>query len=147
MEKTVVRQLVRDAGCYSGKQVEVSGWIRSNRDQKSFGFLNLNDGTHFNTIQVVYEKEALANFEEVAKFRVGAAVIVRGVLVETPKAKQAFELKASEVILAGDSPEDYPIQPKRHTREFLRRNNLRTGLHYASLQRFQISPQHGHRCP
>ena len=120
MEKTVVRQLVRDTGRYANQEVEISGWIRSNRDQKSFGFIALNDGTHFNTVQVVYEKESLDNFEEVARFRTGAAVTVRGILVETPQAKQAFEIKAREVILAGDSPEDYPIQPKRHTREFLR---------------------------
>lgn len=120
MEKTIVRQLVRDTGRYVNQEVEISGWIRSNRDQKSFGFIALNDGTHFNTVQIVYEKESLDNFEEVARFRTGAAVTVRGILVETPQAKQAFEIKAREVLLAGDSPEDYPIQPKRHTREFLR---------------------------
>lgn len=120
MEKAVVRQLVRDTGRYAGQEIEISGWIRSNRDQKSFGFIALNDGTHFNTIQVVYEKEALSNFEEVARLRTGSAVTVRGILAETPQAKQAFEIKAREVILEGDAPEDYPIQPKRHTREFLR---------------------------
>ena len=120
MEKTAVRQLVRNTGRYANQEVKISGWIRSNRDQKSFGFMALNDGTHFNTVQIVYEKESLDNFEEVARFRTGAAVTVRGILVETPQAKQAFEIKAREVILAGDSPEDYPIQPKRHTREFLR---------------------------
>lgn len=120
MEKIVVRQLVRDTKFYSDKEVEVSGWVRSNRNQKSFGFIALNDGTHFNTIQVVYEKDSLPNFEEVSKFRVGSAVKIKGVLVETPQAKQAFEIKAREIILEGDSAEDYPIQPKRHTREFLR---------------------------
>ena len=120
MEKTVVRQLMRDTARYSNKEVEVSGWIRSNRDQKSFGFISLNDGTHFNTIQVVYEKDMVPNFEEAAKLRVGSAIIIRGVLLETPQAKQPFEIKAKEIILEGDSPEDYPIQPKRHTREFLR---------------------------
>lgn len=120
MEKAVVRQLIRETKRYAGKEVEVSGWIRSNRDQKSFGFISLNDGTHFNTIQVVYEKEKLPNFEEVIKFRAGSAVKIKGVLVETPQAKQSFEITAGEVILEGDSPEDYPIQPKRHTREFLR---------------------------
>ncbi|MGE5415446.1 MAG: asparagine--tRNA ligase [Acidobacteriota bacterium] len=120
MEKTVVRQLMRDTARYAGQEVEVCGWLRANRDQKSFGFISLNDGTHFNTIQVVYEKDGLSNFEDVARFRVGAAVTVRGLLVETPGAKQPFEIKAGEVILEGDAPEDYPIQPKRHTREFLR---------------------------
>ncbi|MGE5421981.1 MAG: asparagine--tRNA ligase [Ignavibacteriales bacterium] len=120
MEKTVVRQLVRDFSRYTDTEVQVSGWIRSNRDQKSFGFIALNDGTHFNTIQIVYEKESLVNFEDVAKYRVGAAVTVSGVVVATPGAKQLFEIKAGEILLEGDSPEDYPIQPKRHTREFLR---------------------------
>lgn len=120
MEKTVVRQLMRDPGWYADKEVEVSGWIRSNRDQKSFGFLSLNDGTHFNTVQVVYERDSLSNYEEVARYRVGSAVIVRGVLLETAGARQPFEIKAREVVLEGEAPEDYPIQPKRHTREFLR---------------------------
>lgn len=120
MEKVVVRQLVRDTQRYDNQLVEVNGWIRNNRDQKSFGFIALNDGTHFNTIQVVYEKDALSNFDEVAKLRVGAALTIRGTLVVTPQAKQPFEIKATEVILEGDAPEDYPIQPKRHTREFLR---------------------------
>jgi asparaginyl-tRNA synthetase len=120
MERTTVRHLVTAAEGYADREVEIQGWVRSNRDQKSFGFLAVNDGTHFNTIQVVYEKEELADFDRVAKFRAGSAVTVRGRLLLTPKAKQPFEIKATEVLLEGDSPEDYPIQPKRHTREFLR---------------------------
>jgi asparaginyl-tRNA synthetase len=120
MEKTAVRQLVMDTDSFADREVEVQGWVRSNRDQKSFGFIALNDGTHFNTIQVVYEKDKLLNFDQVAKFRAGSAVTVKGKLVLTPQARQSFEIKATEVILEGDSPEDYPIQPKRHTREFLR---------------------------
>lgn len=120
MEKAVVRQLVRDTSKYAGREVEISGWVRNNRDQKSFGFIALNDGTHFNTIQIVYEKERLANYSDVAKYHVGAAVTVKGVVIQTPDAKQAFEISAREVILEGDSPEDYPIQPKKHSREFLR---------------------------
>lgn len=120
MQIVVVRQLVRDTARYLNREVQVSGWIRTNRDQKSFGFIALNDGTHFNTIQLVYDKETLANFEEAAKFRVGAAITVRGELIATPQGKQPFEIKARELILEGDSPENYPIQPKRHSREFLR---------------------------
>ncbi len=120
MERTVVRQLIRNTPRYINQEVEINGWVRNNRDQKAFGFLAINDGTHFATIQVVYEKESLANFEEVAKYRVGAAVTVKGSLIETPGAKQPFEIKAWEIILEGDSPEEYPLQPKRHTREFLR---------------------------
>jgi asparaginyl-tRNA synthetase len=120
MEKVAVKQLIRDTDKFIDKQIEVNGWVRSNRDQKSFGFISLNDGTHFNTIQVVYDKELLPNFDEAAKFRAGCAIKVKGILVKTPQAKQPFEIKAQEVTLEGDAPEDYPIQPKRHTREFLR---------------------------
>ena len=120
MEKVTVRQLVREAETYSGKQVALNGWIRNNRDQKSFGFIALNDGTHFNSIQIVYEKDLLANYDLVARLGVGAAVSVTGKLVLTPEARQPFEIKAAEIILEGDSPSDYPIQPKRHSREFLR---------------------------
>ena len=108
MEKVVVRQLVRNTERYANQKVEVSGWIRTNRDQKSFGFIALNDGTHFNTIQIVYEKESLLNFEEVAKYRVGSAINVKGILVETPQGKQPFEIKALEVMLEGDSPKITP---------------------------------------
>lgn len=120
MEKIVVRQLFRDTGRYLNQMVEINGWVRSNRDQKSFGFIALNDGTHFNTVQVVYEKETLSNFAEVARYRAGSAITVRGAVVATPQAKQPLEIQAREIILEGDAPEDYPIQPKRHTREFLR---------------------------
>ena len=120
MEKIVVRQLVRDMSRYIDQLVEVSGWVRSNRDQKAFGFIALNDGTHFNSIQVVYEKETLANFAEATRYRAGSAITVRGVVVATPEAKQPFEIKAQQIVLEGDAPEDYPLQPKRHSREFLR---------------------------
>ena len=120
MEKVTVRELVGNAGAYAGKEVSLNGWIRNNRDQKSFGFIALNDGTHFNSIQVVYENEFLPNYDQVARLGVGSAVSITGRLVLTPEARQPFEIKAAEVILEGDAPSDYPIQPKRHTREFLR---------------------------
>lgn len=120
MEKLLVRQLIRNSEELKAREVEISGWVRSNRSQKSFGFIALNDGTHFNTVQVVYEKDSLGEFDVVSRLRVGCAVTVRGMVVLTPDAKQPFEIKAREVILQGDAPEDYPIQPKRHTREFLR---------------------------
>jgi asparaginyl-tRNA synthetase len=119
MKKVVVRQIYRDLNQYENKVVELSGWVRSNRAQKAFGFISLNDGSFFETIQVVYE-ENLENFKDIQKFRVGSAVKVVGKVEATPNAKQPFEIKAQEVILEGDCPEDYPIQPKRHTREFLR---------------------------
>jgi asparaginyl-tRNA synthetase len=104
------------------KEVELSGWVRNNRGQKEFGFIALNDGTKFETIQVVYENEFLSNFKDVQKYRVGSAVYIKGLVVVTPNNKQPFEIKAREVSLLGDSLEDYPIQPKRHSREFLREN-------------------------
>lgn len=120
MEETTVRQLVKDAESLAGKEVLLRGWIRSNRDQKAFGFITLNDGTHFNSIQVVYEQEFLNNFEEVARLGVGSAISVSGSLALTPEAKQPFEIKASKIVVERESPGDYPIQPKRHSREFLR---------------------------
>ncbi len=120
MKKVSVRQLVRNHPDYINQEVEVNGWVRTNRDQKSFGFLGLNDGTHFNTIQIVYEQDSLPDFDMAARIRTGAAVMVRGVVVATPGAKQDWEIKAKEIILLGDAAEDYPLQPKRHSREFLR---------------------------
>lgn len=120
MDKVKVKQLYNDSGFYNGKDLALNGWIRNNRDQKSFGFISLNDGTCFQSLQVVYEKELLDNFDQVAKLGVGAAVRVEGKLVLTPEAKQPFEIKASVVSLEGNSTPDYPIQPKRHSREFLR---------------------------
>ncbi|NLV15688.1 MAG: asparagine--tRNA ligase [Syntrophomonadaceae bacterium] len=120
MEKTVMRILVRDPERYADREIEVSGWVRGNRDQKAFGFLAINDGTHFNPLQVVYDQGNVSSFEEVSRLRVGAAVTVRGKFLVTPDAKQPFEIIAHEIVLEGDAPEDYPIQPKRHTREFLR---------------------------
>ena len=119
MEKIVIRQLFRNTERYSNQTVQLSGWIRNNRAQKSFGFLMLNDGSFFETVQAVYE-EGLENFKDVQKFRVGAAVTLQGEVLPTPNAKQPFEIKVTQVILEGDSPENYPIQPKRHSREFLR---------------------------
>lgn len=114
-----LRDLVKSYEELSGQVVEISGWVRNNRDQKEFGFVELFDGTAFGSIQVVYANE-LSNFDEVCKVRVGSALEIKGEVVLTPDAKQAFEIKAVEVVVSADSDEDYPIQPKRHTREFLR---------------------------
>ena len=119
MNKVFVRQLYRNIEKYQKNEVEISGWVRNNRAQKQFGFLMVNDGTFFETIQVIYDVN-LNNFKEIQKYRVGSAVKVNGIVQLTPNAKQPFEIKATNIILEGDSPEDYPIQPKRHSREFLR---------------------------
>ncbi len=118
--KTTVKQIFRNLKDFDGKQVEISGWIRNHRTQSNFGFINLNDGSFFETIQVVYESDKLKNYDEIQKYRVGAAIKVTGVIEATPDRKQAFEIKAIDVELYGNAPEDYPIQPKRHTREYLR---------------------------
>jgi asparaginyl-tRNA synthetase len=104
------------------KEVVVYGWVRTNRAQSQFGFLNVNDGSTILNLQVVYEPDKINNFEEVSKFRVGMSVMVKGLIELTPNAKQPLEMKATEIKMLGDCPEDYPIQPKRHTMEFLRDN-------------------------
>ena len=101
-----------------GDEVVVQGWIRNHRKQKEFGFIDFSDGTTQQHLQIVYDNE-LGNFEEIQKMLVGCAIEVKGTLVES-SGNQDVELKAAEVILLGDCPADYPIQPKRHTREFLR---------------------------
>ena len=117
-----LKKLFNEAQSLDGKEVNISGWIRNNRSQKEFGFIDLNDGTVFDSVQVVYESEKIDNFKEVSKFRVGSAIVVTGILVLTPKMKQPFEIKAKSIVLEGESLDDYPIQPKRHSREFLREN-------------------------
>lgn len=118
--ETTVKQIFRNKASYSNQKVTLNGWVRNNRAQKEFGFLNFHDGTFFEGIQVVYEDQKLENFKEVQKIRVGSSVKVEGILVLTPEMKQPFEIKATQIELLGDSPENYPIQPKRHSREFLR---------------------------
>lgn len=113
------KELYEDYTKYLEKEVTLKGWIRNHRKQKEFGFIDFSDGTCFQTIQVVYES-TLEDFEEITKYHVGAAVEVVGKVILSPKEEQDFEIQASKVILIGDCPEDYPIQPKRHSREFLR---------------------------
>lgn len=117
--KISVRELQSQAEKLQNEIVLIQGWIRTNRDQKEFGFINLNDGSTVNNVQIVYDK-TLDNSDLVSKYRVGCALNVYGKVVLTPNSKQAFELHATKISLEGDCPENYPIQPKRHTREFLR---------------------------
>ena len=104
------------------KEATIYGWVRTNRSQSQFGFLTVNDGSTILNLQVVYEPTRINNFEEVSKYRVGMSVMVKGLIELTPNAKQPLEMKATEIKMLGDCPEDYPIQPKRHTMEFLRDN-------------------------
>ena len=114
-----IREIYKNSEQFLNKEVKLGGWIRSIRGSKYFGFLVLHDGTFFKPIQVVYE-EKLANFQEISKMNVGAAVIVEGILVPTPQAKQPFEIQATSVTLEGASAPDYPLQKKRHSLEYLR---------------------------
>ena len=119
MELIHIKELFRNEGQYTDKEVTVGGWLKSKRDSKTFGFLVINDGTFFEPLQVVYS-DALSNFEEISKLNVGAAVIVKGIVTSTPGAKQKFELQATHVVVEGTSAPDFPLQKKRHSFEYLR---------------------------
>ena len=117
---TAVRRIYEDSAALGGKTVTVGGWARSIRDSRAFGFIDLYDGSCFKTVQVVFEREKIANYDEIASQNVGAALIVTGRLELTPAAKQPFEIKAETVEVEGTSTPDYPLQKKRHTVEYLR---------------------------
>ncbi|HBJ17222.1 MAG TPA: asparagine--tRNA ligase, partial [Clostridiales bacterium] len=119
MDLITVRDLFKNTEKYAGAEVNVGGWVRNRRGSKQFGFIILNDGTYFTPVQVVYN-DALENFQEISKINIGAALIVRGTLVLTPDSKQPFEIQAEEITVEGPSTSDYPLQPKRHSLEFLR---------------------------
>lgn len=119
MDLVEVRSLYRETDKYADQTITVGGWVRNNRDSKTFGFLNLSDGTFFKLLQVVYHDE-MENFDTIAHLNIGAAVVVTGKLVLTPDAKQPFEIQADSIAIEGDSTPDYPIQNKRHTMEYLR---------------------------
>ncbi len=119
MQTAVIKELYKQADKYLGGRIRVDGWVRTVRVSKTFGFIELNDGTFFANLQVVFE-ESLGNFTEVAKLVTGSAITVEGELVESPGAKQPFELKAGNIEIVGTCSPDYPLQKKRHTFEFLR---------------------------
>ena len=114
-----VKEIFESKKDYLNKSIEIKGWIRNHRKQKEFGFIDFNDGTCFKSIQVVYDNK-LKTFDEITTYHVGSSVLVKGEVIKSEGKGQDIEIKASEVVLLGDCPEDYPIQPKRHTREFLR---------------------------
>ncbi len=114
-----IKDIYRDTAAFAGKSVTVGGWVRSNRDSKKIGFLTINDGSCFGTLQVVYSAD-MEGFAETARLTVGSAVIVTGTLVETPGARQAFELQAGQVEIEGKADSSYPLQKKRHSFEYLR---------------------------
>ena len=120
MERTLISEIFADPKAFDKVQVQVGGWIRTMRAQKAFGFIELNDGSYFKSLQVVFERDILDNYEDISKQNVGAALIVSGTLVYTPEAKQPIELKAAKIEVEGASTPDYPLQKKRHSLEYLR---------------------------
>ena len=120
MKEILLRELYRNTAEYGGQEVVIKGWVRNNRASNKFGFIELNDGSFFKSVQVVYEEEFLTNFEEISKAYVATALEVKGVVELTPNAKQPFEIKAREINVEATSTPDYPLQPKRHSMEFLR---------------------------
>ncbi|MBM6829039.1 asparagine--tRNA ligase [Anaerotignum lactatifermentans] len=120
MDLNTVKSIYRQTADYANKEVTLGGWVRTMRVSKNFGFIELNDGSFFKNIQIVFEADSLPNYTEITKLGVGAAIIVKGLLVETPEAKQPFEVKAQEIAVEGTSTPDYPLQKKRHSVEFLR---------------------------
>ncbi len=114
-----LRELFRSPAEYEGRNLTVCGWTRNRRNSKTFGFIMLNDGTSFNSVQVVYD-QTLPNFDEIQHINIGASLIVEGKLLLTPEAQQAFEIHAEKISVEGASTPDYPLQPKPHSVEFLR---------------------------
>lgn len=114
-----LRELYRNTDAYAGKTVNLGGWVRNRRASKAFGFLMLSDGTYFQPVQVVITDQ-MEGFAEISKINIGAALIVEGTVELTPDAKQPFEIQAAKVTVEGPSTPDFPIQPKRHTLEYLR---------------------------
>lgn len=115
----LLRDLIKEFESYADQEIQISGWIRTSRSSKAFGFIELNDGTCFKNIQVVYDQN-INDFEKISKFAIATSIYVKGKVVLTPDAKQAFEILATEIILEGESSSDYPLQKKRHSMEYLR---------------------------
>ena len=113
------RELFKNSKKYIDREVTLEGWIKNHRKQKEFGFISFSDGTFFTPVQIVYDNK-MKDFDEIQKYRNGSSIKVTGKIVKSPKEGQEFEMQAKEVVLLGDCPEDYPIQPKKHSREFLR---------------------------
>ncbi|WP_040197696.1 asparagine--tRNA ligase [Candidatus Soleaferrea massiliensis] len=119
MKRVEIKTLYQDAGLL-GASVTVCGWIKTLRNSKSLGFIEINDGSCFKNLQVVFEDAKIDNFKEIGKLNVGSAIVVTGKLVETPGAKQPFEIHADNIDIEGTSSPDYPLQKKRHSLEYLR---------------------------
>ena len=119
-ELTRIADLYANAEAFAGQTIKVGGWIRSLRSSNVFGFIELNDGTYFKSVQVVFEEQNLDNYKNVAKQNTGASLMITGTLMLTPDSMQPFEIKAAKIEICGTSTPDYPLQPKKHSLEFLR---------------------------
>ncbi len=115
----LIKDLFRNTSLYEGKEVCISGWVKTIRDSKSFGFIEVNDGSFFKNVQVVFDS-TLLNFEQVKKLSISSSIIVKGTLIKTENAKQAFEIKSSNIQIINQADLDYPLQKKRHSFEYLR---------------------------
>ena len=120
MERTEISRLYADPQSFGGKTVTVCGWARTIRDSKALGFIDLNDGSCFKGVQIVFEADKVDNYKDIAKQNVGAALNVTGTMLLTPEAKQPFEIHAEKIVVEGPSTPDYPLQKKRHSLEYLR---------------------------
>ena len=120
MKRVLISEIYKNPDAFVSNEITVCGWARSIRDSKAFGFIDLNDGSCFKGVQIVFEREILDNYDEIAKLNVGSAVIIKGYVVLTPENKQPFEIKALSIAVEGESTPDYPLQKKRHSVEFLR---------------------------
>ena len=120
MKRITLKQLYQSPETYSDTEITVAGWVRTIRASNAVGFIELNDGSYFKNLQIVFENDILSNYKEIAKQNVGASLIIKGKLVLTPEAKQPFELKAADISIEGTSTPDFPLQKKKHSAEFLR---------------------------
>ena len=120
LKRICLKEIYKNPENFISQEVTVMGWARTVRDSKAFGFIELNDGSFFKSVQIVFEREKIANYDEIAKQNVGCSLIVKGNVILTPNAKQPFEINASEIFVEGASTPDYPLQKKRHSFEYLR---------------------------
>ena len=111
MQRIEIAKIYSSPNDFADKKITVCGWVRTIRDSKALGFIDLNDGSYFKGIQIVFEEQAINNFTEIAKQNVGTALVVTGTLVLTPEAKQPFEIKAEEIFVEGSSSPEYPLLP------------------------------------
>ena len=148
MKRTFINELFASPEAFEGQTVKVCGWVRTLRDSKAFGFIELNDGSYFNGVQIVLEEANMDNYKEIVKLNVGSAVEVEGNFILTPDMKQPFEIKATKVTVAGASTPDYPLQKKRHSPEFLRgiaHLRPRTNLYSAAFRVRSVAAYAIHR--